>query len=122
MSLTTHSGEYKLLFISSSRRLVVSSSRRHSLFAPLLSPLRLLIPAGNSPISQKMDVHLLIYDLSGGMARQMSMSLLGFQLDAVYHTSIKRGGRGGGGGGGGGAGGPGAARRGRPGRRRRRGR
>jgi len=36
-----------------------------------------------------MDVHLLIYDLSGGMARQMSMSLLGFQLDAVYHTSIK---------------------------------
>lgn len=36
-----------------------------------------------------MDVHLLVYDLSGGMARQMSMGLLGFQLDAIYHTSIK---------------------------------
>ncbi len=35
-----------------------------------------------------MDVHLLVYDLSGGMARQMSMGLLGFQLDAIYHTSI----------------------------------
>ena len=36
-----------------------------------------------------MDVHLLVYDLSRGMARQMSMNLLGFQLDAVYHTAIK---------------------------------
>ncbi|KAK4226890.1 hypothetical protein QBC38DRAFT_444245 [Podospora fimiseda] len=36
-----------------------------------------------------MDVHVLIYDLSRGMARQMSMGLLGFQLDAIYHTSIK---------------------------------
>ncbi|KAH8664070.1 PUL domain-containing protein [Xylariales sp. PMI_506] len=36
-----------------------------------------------------MDVHLLVYDLSGGLARQMSMSLLGFQLDAIYHTSIE---------------------------------
>lgn len=35
-----------------------------------------------------MDVHLLVYDLSRGMARQMSMGLLGFQLDAIYHTSI----------------------------------
>ncbi len=35
-----------------------------------------------------MDVHLLVYDLSGGMARQMSPGLLGFQLDAIYHTSI----------------------------------
>ena len=35
-----------------------------------------------------MDVHLLVYDLSGGMARQISMGLLGFQLDAIYHTSI----------------------------------
>ncbi len=35
-----------------------------------------------------MDVHLLLYDLSGGMAKQMSMGLLGFQLDAIYHTSI----------------------------------
>lgn len=35
-----------------------------------------------------MDVHLLVYDLSQGLARQMSMGLLGFQLDAIYHTSI----------------------------------
>lgn len=40
-----------------------------------------------------MDVHLLVYDLSGGLARQMSLSLLGFQLDAVYHTSIELQGR-----------------------------
>ena len=36
-----------------------------------------------------MEVHLLVYDLSRGMAQQMSMNLLGFQLDAIYHTSIK---------------------------------
>ncbi|KAI1312794.1 PUL domain-containing protein [Xylaria venustula] len=36
-----------------------------------------------------MDVHLLVYDLSGGLARQFSMGMLGFQLDAVYHTSIE---------------------------------
>ncbi|KAI0023536.1 P-loop containing nucleoside triphosphate hydrolase protein [Xylariomycetidae sp. FL0641] len=36
-----------------------------------------------------MDVHLLVYDLSGGLAKQMSMSMLGFQLDAIYHTSIE---------------------------------
>ncbi|KAJ2906631.1 hypothetical protein MKZ38_000886 [Zalerion maritima] len=35
-----------------------------------------------------MDVQLLVYDLSHGLARQMSMGMLGFQLDAVYHTSI----------------------------------
>ena len=35
-----------------------------------------------------MDVHLLVYDLSHGLARRMSMAMLGFQLDAVYHTSI----------------------------------
>lgn len=40
-----------------------------------------------------MDVHLLVYDLSGGMARSMSMGLLGFQLDAIYHTSIELQGR-----------------------------
>ncbi|KAJ2994123.1 hypothetical protein NUW58_g1640 [Xylaria curta] len=39
-----------------------------------------------------MDVHLLVYDLSGGLARQLSMGLVGFQLDAVYHTSIELGG------------------------------
>lgn len=36
-----------------------------------------------------MDVHLLVYDLSQGLARQMSMGMLGFQLDAIYHTSIE---------------------------------
>lgn len=36
-----------------------------------------------------MDVHLLVYDLSQGLARQMSMGLLGFQLDAIYHTSVE---------------------------------
>ncbi|KAI0408235.1 PUL domain-containing protein [Xylaria palmicola] len=36
-----------------------------------------------------MDVHLLVYDLSGGLARQFSMGMLGFQLDAIYHTSIE---------------------------------
>ncbi|KAG9252759.1 PPPDE putative peptidase domain-containing protein [Emericellopsis atlantica] len=40
-----------------------------------------------------MDVHLLVYDLSGGLARQMSLGILGFQLDAIYHTSIELGGR-----------------------------
>ena len=40
-----------------------------------------------------MDVHLLIYDLSRGLARQMSMGFLGFQLDAIYHTSIQLQGR-----------------------------
>ncbi|KAI2643543.1 PUL domain-containing protein [Xylaria nigripes] len=36
-----------------------------------------------------MDVHLLVYDLSGGLARQFSLAMLGFQLDAIYHTSIE---------------------------------
>ncbi|KUI61894.1 Desumoylating isopeptidase 1 [Cytospora mali] len=36
-----------------------------------------------------MEVHLLVYDLSQGLARQMSMGMLGFQLDAIYHTSIE---------------------------------
>mgnify|MGYP000881325047 CR=1 FL=1 len=40
-----------------------------------------------------MDVHLLVYDLSQGLARQMSMGMLGFQLDAIYHTSIELQGR-----------------------------
>ncbi|KAH8177340.1 PUL domain-containing protein [Sarocladium implicatum] len=40
-----------------------------------------------------MDVHLLIYDLSRGLAKQMSMGFLGFQLDAIYHTSIQLQGR-----------------------------
>lgn len=35
-----------------------------------------------------MDVKLYVYDLSNGLARQMSMALLGTQIDAVYHTSV----------------------------------
>jgi len=40
-----------------------------------------------------MEVHLLVYDLSQGLARNMSMSLIGIQLDAIYHTSIQLNGR-----------------------------
>lgn len=40
-----------------------------------------------------MEVHLLIYDLSQGLAKQMSQGFLGFQLDAIYHTSIELSGR-----------------------------
>lgn len=40
-----------------------------------------------------MDVHLLVYDLSQGLARNMSAGILGFQLDAIYHTSIELSGR-----------------------------
>ncbi|KAK4998759.1 hypothetical protein LTR66_002059 [Elasticomyces elasticus] len=39
-----------------------------------------------------MDVQLFVYDLSKGMARQMSLPLLGIQIDAVYHTSLVFGG------------------------------
>ncbi|KAK8219968.1 hypothetical protein M8818_000384 [Zalaria obscura] len=35
-----------------------------------------------------MDVQLYVYDLTRGMARTMSRSLLGIQIDAVYHTSL----------------------------------
>ncbi|RKF64672.1 putative pul domain-containing protein [Erysiphe neolycopersici] len=34
------------------------------------------------------DVQLYIYDLSNGIAKQVSLGLLGKQIDAVYHTSI----------------------------------
>lgn len=35
-----------------------------------------------------MDVQLYVYDLTRGMARNMSRQLLGIQIDAVYHTSL----------------------------------
>lgn len=35
-----------------------------------------------------MEVLLYVYDLSHGLARQMSMQYLGIQIDAVYHTSV----------------------------------
>lgn len=39
-----------------------------------------------------MDVQLYVYDLSRGLARQLSTQLLGIHLDAVYHTSLVFGG------------------------------
>ncbi|OAR00378.1 hypothetical protein LLEC1_01003 [Akanthomyces lecanii] len=39
------------------------------------------------------DVHLLVYDLTNGLAKEMSLGILGFQLDAIYHTSIELCGR-----------------------------
>ncbi|RMX88929.1 hypothetical protein D0869_01253 [Hortaea werneckii] len=35
-----------------------------------------------------MEVQLYVYDLTHGTARQMSQQLLGFKIDAVYHTSL----------------------------------
>lgn len=35
-----------------------------------------------------MDIQLYIYDLSKGLAKALSLGLLGIQIDAVYHTSI----------------------------------
>ncbi|KAL9076867.1 MAG: hypothetical protein Q9157_003534 [Trypethelium eluteriae] len=35
-----------------------------------------------------MDVQVYVYDLSQGLARQLSRNLLGTYIDAVYHTSI----------------------------------
>ena len=39
------------------------------------------------------DVDLYIYDLSQGFAAMMSQSLLGFRLEAIYHTAIVINGR-----------------------------
>lgn len=39
-----------------------------------------------------MDVELYVYDLSQGLAKSMSQSFLGIQIDAIYHTSIVFGG------------------------------
>ncbi|KZF26623.1 putative thioredoxin [Xylona heveae TC161] len=39
-----------------------------------------------------MEVELYVYDLSKGLARQMSAALLGVQIDAIYHTSLIFGG------------------------------
>lgn len=41
-----------------------------------------------SPTVTKMDVELYVYDLSRGLARQLSQSLTGVQIDAIYHTAI----------------------------------
>jgi hypothetical protein len=35
-----------------------------------------------------MDVRLYVYDLSNGLARQISAPLLGTFIDMIYHTSI----------------------------------
>ena len=34
------------------------------------------------------QVTLLVYDITQGMAKGMSQMLLGYQIDAVYHTSL----------------------------------
>lgn len=39
-----------------------------------------------------MEVELYVYDLSKGLARELSTSLLGIHIDAVYHTSLVFGG------------------------------
>jgi hypothetical protein len=39
-----------------------------------------------------MNVELYVYDLSKGMARNLSAALLGVQIDAIYHTAIVMGG------------------------------
>jgi hypothetical protein len=39
-------------------------------------------------MSDTWDVEVWIYDLTGGMAGMMSQSLLGFHLEAIYHTAI----------------------------------
>lgn len=39
-----------------------------------------------------MDIQLYVYDLTHGMARNMSRQFLGIQIDAVYHTAIVFGG------------------------------
>lgn len=36
----------------------------------------------------QMEVQLYVYDLTRGMARQMSQQFLGIQIDAVYHTAV----------------------------------
>ena len=33
-------------------------------------------------------VTLALYDITGGMAKSMSMMFLGHQIDAVYHSSL----------------------------------
>ena len=35
-----------------------------------------------------MDVKLHIYDISGGLAKELSQSLLGTQLDGIWHTGV----------------------------------
>ncbi|KAH9834260.1 Desumoylating isopeptidase 1 [Teratosphaeria destructans] len=44
------------------------------------------------PNMATMEVELYVYDLTHGMARQMSRQFLGIQIDAVYHTSLVFGG------------------------------
>ncbi|KAI9878621.1 MAG: hypothetical protein M1830_000388 [Pleopsidium flavum] len=39
-----------------------------------------------------MEVQLYVYDLSKGLARSMSLPLLGINIDAVYHTAVVLGG------------------------------
>lgn len=71
-------------------------------YSPLTLPLRIAFSSFARPPHQfhrlrsytslqpptAMEVQLYVYDLSRGLARSMSATILGHQLDAVYHTSI----------------------------------
>ncbi|KDN42394.1 DUF862-domain-containing protein, partial [Tilletiaria anomala UBC 951] len=43
---------------------------------------------GTDADEQQWPVELWVYDLSQGLARQLSMGLLGRSFDAIYHTSL----------------------------------
>ena len=45
-------------------------------------------PSKSPQPTRNMEVQLYVYDLSNGIARNLSFALLGIQIDAVYHTSI----------------------------------
>jgi desumoylating isopeptidase 1 len=46
----------------------------------------------NASLPPTMEVQLYVYDLTHGLARQMSRQLLGTHIDAVYHTALVFGG------------------------------
>ena len=66
----------------------ILSSRVPATVLPCLSLITVYCRGSYHSPSQKMEVLLYVYDLSQGMARQMSMQFLGIQIDAIYHTAI----------------------------------
>jgi len=50
-------------------------------------PALLLLEMGD-PVDPTFDVELYVYDLSRGMASAMSMSLLGKQIEGIWHSSV----------------------------------
>lgn len=53
-----------------------------------MSELSATAPSQDAESSTLSRVELYVYDLSGGLARQLSTALLGRQFDGVWHTSI----------------------------------